>query len=135
MRLTWIRTAFVLGSAIAGLASGGQAEPLMTQGIGLSSCAKLGPDIKPGAGLDHLPNALLFYWFQGYLSAANVYLLNEYTDYVDISAVDDAKLIQIVSDFCKANPDKKPIAAIDQFIRETKKIEAKESDAFDPWEH
>jgi hypothetical protein len=53
-------------------------EPLLTQGIGLQSCVKLGPSLKPGAGLDHLPNALLFYWFQGYLSAANIYLLNEY---------------------------------------------------------
>jgi hypothetical protein len=111
------------------------AEPLLTQGIGLQSCAKLGPNLRPGAGLDHLPNALLFYWFQGYLSAANIYLLNQYTDYVDIGAVEEATITRLVADFCKANPDKKPIAAIDQFIRDTDKVEAKETDAFDPWEH
>jgi hypothetical protein len=116
-------------------ATGTRAEPLLTQGIGLQSCARLEPSLKPGAGLDHLPNALLFYWFQGYMSAANIYLLNEYTDYVDIGAVDEATITQLVSDFCKSNPDKKPIAAIDKFIREATKVETKESEAFDPWEH
>jgi hypothetical protein len=111
------------------------AEPLLTQGIGVQSCAKLQPSLRPGAGLDHLPNALLFYWFQGYLSAANIYLLNEYTDYVDIGGVEEPTITRIVSEFCKSNPDKKPIAAIDKFIRDAKKVEAKESDAFDPWEH
>src|SRR5215468_11007257 len=75
-----------------------RAEPLLTQGIGLQSCAKLAPNLKPAAGLDHLPNALLFYWFQGYLSAANVYLLNEYTDYVDAGAVDEATITKLVAD-------------------------------------
>ena len=37
-----------------------RSELLVTQGIGLQSCARLGPSLKPGAGLDHLPNALLF---------------------------------------------------------------------------
>ena len=74
-------------------------------------------------------------WTQGYLSAANIYLLNEYTDYVDIGAVTEPDITQLVADFCKANPDKKPISAIDKFIREATKIKAKESDAFDPWEH
>jgi hypothetical protein len=137
MRFHCIRTALVLalGSALSGLATESRADPLLTQGIGLQTCAKLGPNLKPGAGLDHLPNALLFYWFQGYLSAANIYLLNEYTDYVDIGAVDDETITKVVSDFCAANPDKKPISAIDKFIKDAKKIEAKESDAFDPWEH
>jgi hypothetical protein len=119
------------------LAFGGTAksDPLVTQGIGLASCAKLAPDLKPDLGLDHMPNALLFYWVQGYMSAANVYLLNEYTDYVDLNAVSAPSILQTISDFCQANPDKKPISAIDKFIRETNKVEAKESDAFDPWEH
>lgn len=136
MHRFWIWTAatVTLVSA-ASVSTRGFADPLLTQGIGVQSCAKLQPSLRPGAGLDHLPNALLFYWFQGYLSAANIYLLNEYTDYVDIGAVDEATITRIVSDFCKANPDKKPISAIDKFIREAKKVEAKESDAFDPWEH
>ena len=136
MRARWLFAAATLTLVSAGtVATGARAEPLLTQGLGLSSCSKLGPDLKPGAGLDHLPNALLFYWFQGYLSAANIYLLNEYYDYVDISAVEEGTITKLVADFCKSNPDKKPISAIDQFIREAAKVTAKESDAFDPWEH
>ena len=54
-----------------------RAEPILRGGIGLQSCEKLAADIKPADGFNHLPNALLFYWVQGYLSAANIYLLNE----------------------------------------------------------
>lgn len=112
-----------------------RAEPLFTSGIGLSSCAKLGPDLKPGAGLEYLPNALMFYWTQGYLSAANFMLLDKYADYVDVGAVTEPQITKLVFEFCKANPDQKPISAIDKFIRETAKIAAKKSDAIDPWQH
>jgi len=112
-----------------------RAEPMLTRGIGITSCEKLAPDIKPAEGLNHQPNYLLFYWVQGYISAANIYLLNEYTDFVDLAEVDEKTILQLVLDYCKANPDKKPISAIDKFIRDAKKVEAKESDAFDPWEH
>ena len=63
-----------------------RAAPLVTGGIGLASCGKLVNDLKPAEGLNHLPNALLFYWVQGYVSAANIYLLNEYNDHVDVAA-------------------------------------------------
>jgi hypothetical protein len=46
-----------------------------------------------------------------------------------------ASTISHDADYCNSNPDQKPITAIDKFIRDSKKIEAKESDAFDPWEH
>ena len=133
----WIRTALLvtLGASLPGLATEGRADPLVRQGIGLQSCEKLAPSLKPGAGLDHLPNALLFYWFQGYLSAANIHLLNEYTDYIDAGAIDETTITKLVADFCKANPDKRPVNAIDKFIQDATKIEVKESDAFDPWEH
>jgi hypothetical protein len=124
--------------SIASLVIGGSiahADPLITKGIGLSNCGTLAKDLKPSEGLNHMPNALLFYWVQGYMSAANVYLLNEYTDYVDLNTVDENKILKTVADFCKANPDKKPISAIDAFIRKADKVEAKEKDAFDPWEH
>ena len=127
--------ATALASALAGLATAGRADPLLRQGIGLQSCEMLAPQLKLGGGLDHLPNALLFYWFQGYISAANIHLLNEYNDYVDAGAVDEATITKLVADFCKANPDKRPVTAIDQFIQDATKIEVKESDAFDPWEH
>ena len=116
-------------------ASGLRAEPLLRSGIGLQNCAKLANDLKPSAGLDHLPNALLFYWFQGYLSAANIYLLNEYTDYVDAGAAEADAIVSYVVKFCKANPDKRPVNGIDQYIKDADKIDVKESDAFDPWEH
>jgi hypothetical protein len=126
-----------LGLALAVVAARGAAtaEPLLTGGIGLQSCAKLGPELKPSEGLNHPPNYLLFYWVQGYMSAANIYLLNEYTDYIDMATLDDKTIVQVVADFCKENPGDKPISAIDKYIREAKKVEAKESDAFDPWEH
>ena len=137
MNACWNRLALALtlGAAFAGIAAPGRADPLLRQGIGLQSCEKLASDLKPGAGLDHLPNALLFYWFQGYISAANIHLLNEYTDYVDAGAIDEATISKLVADFCKANPDKRPVNAIDKFIQGAAKIDVKESDAFDPWEH
>ena len=137
MTSCWKRLALAmaLGTALTGLATAGRADPLLRQGIGLQTCEKLAPQLKPGAGLDHLPNALLFYWFQGYISAANIYLLNEYTDYVDAGAVDEATITKLVADFCKSNPDKRPVNAIDKFIQGAAKIGVKEPDAFDPWDH
>ncbi len=134
-----MKTAAGLALAAALLAlpptPGARAEPLLTQGIGLANCGKLGPDLKPGEGLNHIPNALLFYWTQGYLSAANFFLLHKYSDYVDVSAVQEPVITQAVSDFCKANPDKQPISAIDKFIRDAPKVVAKKSDVMDFWEH
>ena len=121
--------------AAVGLATPSHAQPLLTSGIGLQSCEKLGPELKPAEGLNHPPNYLLFYWVQGYMSAANIFLLNEYTDYVDMAKLDPKAILTLVAEFCKENPDKQPISAIDKYIRETEKVEAKESDAFDPWEH
>jgi hypothetical protein len=134
---TLVATLLIAGVTLSmvSLATPSRADPMLTRGIGITSCEKLAPDIKPAEGLNHQPNYLLFYWVQGYISAANIYLLNEYTDYVDMGTIDEKVILQTVLDFCKANPDKKPIAAIDKFIREAKKVEAKESDAFDPWEH
>ena len=126
--------AFALACALVSSSAPVRADPLITQGVGLSSCSKLGNDLKPSLGLDHPPNYLLFYWVQGYVSAANIYLLNEYTNYVDMNGVEANKIIKLVYDFCKANPDKKPISAIDEFIRDAKKIDADEKDVFNPWE-
>jgi hypothetical protein len=136
MRFDLVRatTVLTLAFALSGFSAPGWAEPLITQGVGLSSCAKLGNDLKPSEGLNHPPNYLLFYWVQGYISAANVYLLNEYTNYVDMNDVEANTILKLVFDFCKANPDKKPISAIDKFIRDAKKVDAKEKDVFNPWE-
>ena len=109
----WV-AALTLTTALFG--SDGRADPLVRSGIGLQSCAKLAPDLKPAEGLDHLPNALLFYWVQGYLSAANIHLLNEYNDYVDVGAIDADTILPLIAKFCKANPDKRPVNGIDKFI-------------------
>ena len=104
-----------------------RAEPLITQGIGLQSCSKLASGLKPGEGLNHPPNYLLFYWVQGYLSAANIFMLNEYNNFVDMNGVDANTIVRLVASFCRANPDdKKPISAIDKFIRDADKVEVKE---------
>jgi hypothetical protein len=129
------RAALILSLMSFGFATASRAEPLLTQGIGTQNCGKLAGDLRPDEGLNHPPNYLLFYWVQGYVSAANIYLLNEYTDYVDMNNVEVSVILKLVYDFCRANPDKKPIAAIDQFIREANKVQADEKDAFDPWEH
>jgi hypothetical protein len=136
MRFTTVCATGALATAlaVATFSAPTRADPLITQGVGLSSCSKLGNDLKPSLGLDHPPNYLLFYWVQGYVSAANIYLLNEYTNYVDMNGVEADKIIQVVYDFCRANPDKKPISAIDQFIRDAKKVDADDKDVFSPWD-
>ena len=135
MRSHVTRIACLLALGCAVLPTVGRADPMLRSGIGLSSCAKLGPDLKVDGGLNHMPNALLFYWAQGYISAANIHMLNENTDYVDVGAVDEPTITKLVVEFCKANPDKRPVNAIDKCLQDRAKIEAKESDAFDPWEH
>jgi hypothetical protein len=76
---------------------------------------------------------LLFYWVQGYVSAANFLLLNEYHNYVDMNGVQVATILKLVVDHCKAHPNDKPISAIDKFIRDAKKIEVDEKEVFNPW--
>jgi hypothetical protein len=58
---TLVRIALALACASAALAFGTQsrADPLITQGIGISNCAKLATDLKPSVGLDHQANYLL----------------------------------------------------------------------------
>ena len=34
-------------------------------------------------------------------------------------------MLSLVVNFCKANPDKKPVIAIDEFIRKSPKVKAK----------
>ena len=131
----WIRATFALAlaSSVFGFTTDGRAQ-LVTSGIGLQSCAKLGPDLKPAEGFNHMPNALLFFWIQGYMSAANIYLLNDTTNHVDLAQLDGPAMIKLVADYCAANPDGKPISAIDKYIRDAKKIDVAEDKVFNPWE-
>ena len=102
-----------------------QAEPLTTAGIGLASCQKLAPDIKPEEGFNHLPNALVFYWVQGYLSAANIATLEGDSDYIDLSKYDEKVILPAIKNFCEKNPDKKPISMIDGILNDGARIKGK----------
>jgi hypothetical protein len=104
---------------------GAQAEPLATQGIGTSSCARLVADLNPSEGLNNPVNVMLYAWVQGYVSAANIALLEDDAKHVDLSTLDEGKVLNLVVGFCKANPDKKPVTAIDELIRKSTKVKAK----------
>jgi hypothetical protein len=111
-----------LGSMI-GL--GARAEPLATQGIGTSTCSRLVADLNPSEGLNNPVNVMLYAWVQGYVSAANIALLEDDSKHVDLSTLDEGKVLNLVVGFCKANPDKKPVTAIDELIRKSTKVKAK----------
>jgi hypothetical protein len=119
-------TAVGLAALIAaGAREAAAAEPVVIQGIGTSSCARLAGDVNPAEGLDSPINMLLVAWVQGYVSAANIALLEDDRKHVDMNTLDDAKVLSLVQGFCKANPDKKPIAAIDDLIRKSTKVRTK----------
>lgn len=123
--------------ALAGLLGAAQpahAEPLVTQGIGTTSCARLANDIKPAEGLNNPVNLMLYSWVQGYVSAANISLLEGAAKHVDMTALDEGKALALVLNFCKANPDKKPVGAVDDFIRKAGKVKAKWEPRTIEWE-
>jgi hypothetical protein len=111
-------------SLLCSLAGAAYAEPLVTQGIGTTSCGRLASDLKPAEGLNNPVNLMLYSWVQGYVSAANVSMLESSTQHVDMSALDERKVLSLVLDFCKANPDRKPVSAIDDYVRKTTKVKA-----------
>jgi hypothetical protein len=116
----WVTWSVAVVFGLWGLSA--RAEPLTTTGIGLASCAKLAQDMNPTQGLNNTVNVLVYYWVQGYMSAANIHLLDDNSEYVDLGAFDEKKILPMVFDFCKENPDKKPISAIDKFIRKSPKV-------------
>jgi hypothetical protein len=109
------------------------AEPLATAGIGVASCEKLAKDMNPAEGFKNTANALIFYWVQGYMSAANMTLLESDEEYVDLSLMDEKKLLPLIHDFCKKNPDKRPIGLVDRVIDDTDKIAGKWKSGTIPW--
>ena len=116
-----------------GFATPSIAEPLATNGIGVASCEKLAKDMKPEEGFNNITNSLLFYWVQGYMSAANMALLEGDSQYVDLFKMNEKKILTLVYDFCQKNPDKKPISAIDKLIEDSDKVEAKWKSGTVPW--
>ena len=115
-----------LGVVVAALIATGSAftEPLLSQGIGTATCARLTPDIKPAEGLNDEINVMLYAWVQGYVSAANVALLEYDNKHIDMSDLTDTRVLAMILDYCKANPDKHPANALDAFIKTAKKGKA-----------
>ena len=118
---------FVAGTAIGLMAtmSSVRAEPLVTAGVGLASCEKLAKDLKPEEGFNHLPNALVFYWVQGYLSAANITTLESDSNYIDLSKYDEKVILPAIKTFCEKNPDKKPISLVDGILNDADRTKGK----------
>jgi hypothetical protein len=118
---------FIAGMAVGLMAviGGAKAEPLTTAGIGLASCAKLSRDLMPEQGFNHLPNALVFYWVQGYMSAANITTLESDSNYIDLSKYDEKVILPAIKAFCDKNPDKKPISMIDSILNDADRIKGK----------
>jgi hypothetical protein len=99
-------------------------EPLVSQGIGAARCERLAADIHPAQGIANPVNLAMLAWVQGYVSAANIALLEDGGRHVDMSTLDETRLLALVQEFCKANPDRKPVAAIDDLIRKSEKVKA-----------
>jgi hypothetical protein len=97
-------------------------EPLVSQGIGTARCERLATDINPAQGITNRVNLAVLAWVQGYVSAANISLLEEGGRHVDMSTLDEAGVLKLVQEFCKANPDKKPVVVIDELIRGSAKV-------------
>ncbi len=101
------------------------AETVVLQGIGTLGCKKLLTDVRPTEGLANSANVMLYAWVQGYVSAANVALLEDEGKHVDMGTLDGGRVLVFIIEFCKANPEGKAIAAIDELIRQSDKIPTK----------
>lgn len=99
-------------------------EPLVSQGIGTASCERLATDLKPAEGLADPVNLALLAWVQGYVSAANISLLEDDGRHVDMNTLDETRVLTLVQAYCRANPDKRPVIAIDDLIRKSEKVKA-----------
>jgi hypothetical protein len=104
---------------------GAHAQTVLTQGIGTSSCTRLVGDLKPGEGLGNPVNLMAYSWAQGYISAANVSMAEADAKHVDLAQLDEAKLINMLITWCKANPDKQPLGALNEYLRKSPKVKLK----------
>jgi hypothetical protein len=105
--------------------AGARAEPLLTQGIGTSNCARLAGDLKPTEGLGNPVNLMAYSWAQGYISAANISLVEADSKHVDMGQLDEAKILNLLVTYCKANPDKQPLGALNEYLRKSPKVHIK----------
>ena len=112
----------VVAVGIMAVTGAAHADPLTTAGVGLASCEKLARDLKPEEGFNHLPNALVYYWVQGYMSAANIATLEADSDYVDLSKYDEKVILPALKEFCDKNPGRKPISMIDDILNKAARL-------------
>src|SRR5262249_47117119 len=110
-----------------------KAEPLATAGVGLASCQKLASDIKPELGFNHLPNALIYYWVQGYMTAANIATLEGDSNYIDLSLYTETVILPGLQEYCAKNPEQKPISYIDNILNTGKRIKGPWKKGTIPW--
>jgi hypothetical protein len=64
-----------IAACLVWFAAPASADPFATSSIGVASCEKLAKDMKQEEGFNNSVNAFVFYWVQGYMSAANMALL------------------------------------------------------------
>src|ERR1700755_1588278 len=88
-----------LAACLFAFAAPAGAEPFAPAGSGVPSCEKLAKDMKPEEGFNNTTNALIFYWIQGYMSAANIALLEGDSQYVDLSLMNEKKMLPLIFDF------------------------------------
>jgi hypothetical protein len=119
-----ILTALAISGAVAALSTPVRAEALISRGIGTTSCAGLIADIKPNEGLNDPVNLMLYAWVQGYISAANVALLEYDKRHVDMTELTETNVLHMIREYCKAHPEKKPANALDAYLKTTKKMRA-----------
>ena len=119
---SFLAAASLLIAAVLACSAG--AEPLLSQGIGTSNCARLASDLKPAEGLNDPVNLMLYAWVQGYVTAANVALLEYDNRYADMQELTDSHVLWMIADYCRANPDKRPADALDRYIKSAKKGKA-----------
>jgi hypothetical protein len=121
-----LRLLAAFGVSIAAAASTvpARADALLSRGIGTASCAGLVADIKPNEGLNDPVNVMLYAWVQGYVSAANVALLEYDKRHVDMTELTETNVLHMIREYCKAHPEKKPANALDAYLKTTKKMRA-----------
>ncbi len=123
MRKLFPRTVLVLSMALCASLSA-RAEPLLSRGIGTATCSGLAADIKPNEGLNDPINLMVYAWVQGYVSAANVALLEYDKRYVDMTELTDTNVLHLIREYCKAHPERKPSNALDAYLKNTAKLRA-----------
>ena len=125
IRLNRIALASCVALMLCAATAGARAEPLLTQGIGTSSCARLAGDLKPTEGLGNPVNLMAYSWAQGYISAANISLVEADAKHVDMGQLDEGKILNLLLTYCKANPDKQPLGALNEYLRKSAKVHIK----------